>query len=292
MHPRADGRLGCTVTVDHLDRQLVAGPDGGAGQRQLLGPGERPVPVDPHRIGHDVTIGRYLTAETLRLSLSGLVAGLGGGLAWRAIGRRRWGGLPFVLAVLAAARHTGRSDWFTLDRRTTVAAVVLILAGAGTVLLLKDRTVRWEAVAAGSLMSAAGVWAGVPETGPALLVGGALTGLSAAAVVTRCRWAPTGGAGAVAILGWAAVSGAAGRPWAMVGGALCTGVAPWLIVGRLIPASARLRLRRGWLLPAHLAVVVLAARWIGVNPHAGWVRVGVLAAAGTAVAATTQRKAS
>src|SRR5581483_8058480 len=185
-----------------------AGPGGAAPARRAI----RRAP--PHGPGHDVTIGRYLTPETIRLGLSGLAAGSAAGLAWRAAGRVRWGGVPFLLAVVLAARYTGRSDWPRWDPMAAGAAFVVVLAGVGAARLLGDSTVGWAWVAAGALVSAAGVGAGVAETGPVLLAGGALTGLAATAALTRSRWAPTAGAGVAAVVGWAALSGAAGRPWA------------------------------------------------------------------------------
>lgn len=206
-------------------------------------------------------------------------------------GRVRWGAAPFVLAVVAAARHAGRSDWPRWDAMTAAAALVVLLAGAGAARLLADPAAAGPWVAAGALVSAAGVWAGVPETGPALLAGGGLTGLAVTATLTRARWAPAAGLGVAAVLGWAALSGAAGRPWAEVGGALCTGVAPWFALRPLLPAHPRSRSPGPWLLGAHTVIVVLAARWIGVVPQAGWHRVAVVAASGLAVALATRRRA-
>ncbi len=242
-------------------------------------------------IGHDVTIGRYLTPETIRLGLSGLATGAVAGLAWRAAGRARWGGTPFVLAILAAAGLSGRSDWPRWDAMTATGAFVVLLAGAGAGRLLADPAAGWGWVAAGSLVSALGVWAAVPETGPALLAGGGLTGLAATAALIRSRWGPAAGVGVAAVLGWAALSGAAGRPWAAVGGALCCGVAPWFAARPLLPSPSWSRSPAPWLLGAHVVLVILAARWIGVVPHAGWPRVAAVAAAGLAVAVATRRRA-
>lgn len=213
------------------------------------------------------------------------------GLAWRAVGRVRWGPAPIVLAVAAAARYSGRADWPQWDAMAAVGAFITGLAGFGTVRLLADHGLGWRWVAAGSLVSAAGVWAGVPETGPAVLAGGVLVGLATCGTLTRARWAPAAGLGVAVALGWAALSGAAGRPWAAVGGALCTGAAPWFALRPLLPRLARLRRPGPWLLVAHAALVVLAARWIGVEPDAGWARVAVVVVAGLAVAAATQRRA-
>jgi hypothetical protein len=199
--------------------------------------------------------------------------------------------VPFVLAVLVAARYAGRSDWPRWDAMAGAGVCVTALAGLGAARLLTEPAIGWGWVAAGSLVSAAGVWAGVPETGPALLVGGGLTGLAATAAVTRSHWASAAGVGVAAVVGWAALSGAAGRPWAAVGGALCTGVAPWFALRPLFPTPSRSRSAGPWLLGAHVALVVLAARWIGVVPHAGWRRVAAVAAAGLAVAVATRRRA-
>jgi len=240
-------------------------------------------------IGQDVTIGPYLTSETIRLGCTGLAAGSAAGLAWRVAGRVRWGATPFVLAVLAAARLAHRSDWPRWDTVAAAGVLVTLLAGAGAARLVDDPTVGWRWVAAGALISAAGVWGGVPETGPALLAGGGLTGLVGAARVTRSSWSPAAGMGIAVILGWAALSGAAGRPWAALGGTLCTGVAPWYTLGRPPRPACRSRSPGPGLLFAHTALVVLAARWIGVVPEAGWSRVLVVGVAGLAVAATVRR---
>jgi len=236
-------------------------------------------------------MGRFLTPEAIRLGLSGLGAGSAVGLAWRVAGRTRWGAAPFLLAVLAAARLTDRSDWPRWDAMAAAGALVILLASFGAARLLADPAAGWAWVAAGALISSFGVYAGVPETGPALLAGGGLTGLAATAALTRARWTPAAGVGVVAVLGWAALSGSAGRPWAAVGGALCTGVAPWFALRPLLPTTSRSWNPGPWLLGAHVVLVVLGARWIGVVHHAGWGRAAVVAAAGLAVAVATPRRA-
>src|SRR5207237_6408714 len=98
---------------------------------------------------------RYVTHETIRLGLCGLAAGSAAGLAWWAVGRARWGPLPFVLAVLVAARFTDRSDWPRWDGMAATGAVVVVLAGFGAARLLTESGGGWQWVAAGSLISAA-----------------------------------------------------------------------------------------------------------------------------------------
>ena len=229
-------------------------------------------------------MGRYLSADTIRLGLFGLGVGCALGVAWRVAGRSRWGGIPLVLSVLIASRLAGRTDWMGMDSAVAVGIAIVVLGGSGAAHLLADPRIGWGWVAAGALVSVAGVWAGVPETGPAVLAGGGLAGFTVTCIVTRSCWAPAAGVGAAAVLGWAALSGAAGRPWAAVGGALCAGMAPWLAVGAMMPMGSRRGALRPWILVAHSALVILASRWIGVIPDAGWLRVAVVAAAGLAVA--------
>jgi hypothetical protein len=236
-----------------------------------------------------VAIGDYVTPDTIRLGASGVIAGLATGFGWRAAGRSRWGAAPFLVAAVAGAGLARRSDWPGWYGMIAAGAVVTMLAGAGTAHLLADSVTHWTWVAAGALISAAGVWGGVPETGPAVLAAGGILGLAAAAGLTGASWASAAGWGLATVLGWAALSGAAGRPWAALGGTLCTGMAPWLALRRLLPG--RRPRRWPWMLGAHLVLVILAARWIGVDPRPGWVRVGVVAFVGIAVSITTARRA-
>src|SRR5437763_12808329 len=157
---RARRHRWCLPAVDGMDRDLVVEAGGGAGQREFLGPGEGPIPVDLHRPGHDVTIERYFTPEAIRLGLTGFAAGAALGLAWRAAGRRRWGAAPFVLAVFGAARYAGRSDWPRWGGMVAAGVGVTVLAGLGSRRLLAVPAVGWQWTAAGSLVSTAGVWAG------------------------------------------------------------------------------------------------------------------------------------
>ena len=196
-----------------------------------------------------------------------------------------------MLAIVVAAYANHRSDWFRWGAATALGVLIIVLAAFGAAHLLATPAVGWAWVAAGSLISAAGVWAGVPETGPAVVVGGSLAGLTVAAGVSRSRWGPGAGIGAAAALGWAALSGAVGRPWASVGGALCTGVAPWIAVRRLPSSLSSTRGLGPWLLGLHVVLVILAARWIGVAPHAGWHRVAIVVGLGLAVATVNRCRA-
>jgi hypothetical protein len=238
-----------------------------------------------------VAIGRYVSSDTIRLGACGLAAGLASGLAWRAMGRARWGAGPFLVAAVGAAAIGGRSDrpsWYAM---VAPGVIVTMLAGAGAARLLADPAVHWAWVATGALVSAAGVWAGVPETGPVVLAAGGIGGLAGSAALTRAHWATTAAWGVAAVLGWAAISGAAGRSWAALGGTLCTGVAPWFAVSSLLPLGGPVRSPRPWLLGAHIALVILAARWIGVDPDPGWVRAAAFAFGGIAVSVAARRRA-
>jgi hypothetical protein len=221
-----------------------------------------------------------LTPEAIRLGVSGLAVGSLAGLAWRASGRTRWGAAPFIVAAVLAAVLTGRFDRPRWSVPVAGGAVVTLVGGAGATRLLSEPSTDWRWVAVGAVVSLTGVWVGVPETGPAVLTAGLLVGLTLTAAVTDARWAPSSALGLCLLFGWAALSGAAGRPWATVGGALCTGLAPWLSfpVARFRgdPPSGR------WLLAAHMLVVLAAARWIAVRPDAGWLRVTMVALVGAA----------
>jgi len=236
------------------------------------------------RIGKDDGIGRYVTSETIRLAVSGLVAGLTAAVLWRAAGRTRWGPTPFVVALLGAAAVTGRFDEPGRYLLVAVGGLIVVLAAAGVVRFLGDSGLHWRWVGVAALVSAGGVWAAVPETGPALVAGGALAGLVAAGLLTGARWAPSAGVGVAAALGWAALSGASDRPWAALGGALCAGVAPWLAVRPVLP-TPRWSGRPGpWFLAGHLGLVIASSRWIAIDPRPDWGRVSVVAIAGVLVA--------
>lgn len=236
-------------------------------------------------------IGRYITPENIRLALAGLAAGVSVGVARIAIGRGPWGPVPFAVAVLVAARLTDRSDWPHWFAMVGVGVVLAVLTATGTALLLAEPAVPWLWVAAGGLVSVFAIWAGVPETGPAVLVGGALLGLTAIALLAGARWGPAAGAGLAAVLTWAALSGAVQRPWAAVGGALCAGIAPWFALRPILPNVGRSLRYRAWLFGVHTALALVAARWIAVVPNAGWVRVALVAVTGLAVATLVGRRA-
>lgn len=234
-------------------------------------------------------MGRFVTPEAIRLLLYGLATAALVALLWRAGGRTRWGAAPIVVSAGAATRLAGRSDWFDWNGVAFVGSFVVALAGVGAARLLADQAIGSIWIVAGALVSVGGVWAGVPETGPALLVGGGLAGLAGASMVFRADWKPLAGVGMAAVVGWAALAGAAGRPWAALGGVLATGVAPWLAVRPFGPALPCRRRPGAWLFAGHAVLVVIAARWIGVARSAAGHRVAIVVLAGVAVAVATRR---
>ena len=236
-------------------------------------------------------VGRYLTPETIRLGLLGAIAGSVAGVAWRLVGRR-WGALPFIIAFVVGTGVAGRFSWPQSDVMAAIGGFVTIMACVGSGTLLADSRIRWEWVAAGALTSTAGVWAGVPETGPPVLAAACFAGLAAQAAVSRSYLSPAAGAGMAVVVGSAAFIGASGRPWAMIGGALCTGIAPWFSLRRLLPESPLSWPPGPWLLCAHAGLTALAARWISVDPQPGWGRVAAVAFAGLAVVLITRRESA
>jgi hypothetical protein len=233
-------------------------------------------------------IDRYFTPDTIRLVFLAVVAAAATGVAWRTFGRERWGGSSYVVAFVVGTGLADRSDWPRWDGIAVVGVLLTLLACIGSSALLADSRVSWRWNTAGALISAVGVWAAVPETGPAVLAAGCLIGLAAMAAATGSELSPSAGAGMAAILGWAALTGAVGRPWATIGGVLCTGAAPWFAFMPLLSVAERRRQLGLWFLCAHAGLAALAARWIAADPHAGWTRAGTLAAAGVVLAAFTR----
>jgi hypothetical protein len=216
----------------------------------------------------------------VRLLLGGLAAGTAVGLIAARRGARCWGPAAVLTAAVWGAAATGRWDGPTgRSVELALAALVLCAAGAGTVVIAGTGRQAWRWVAAGALLSLSGVFLAVPETGPAVVAAGVTLGLVGAAVSTRSGIAPLGGAALAVLVGWAALSGAVGRSSAVLGGCLCTGLAPWLALRGRLPTD-RWGLRPGWwLLAVHGALVIAAARWVAIAPTVQVDRASVLIAA-------------
>jgi hypothetical protein len=170
-------------------------------------------------------------------------------------------------------------EW--LDRYHVGLAVVAVIVGITLLPRLSPRGVggdRWRQIA--FLVSAAGVWAAVPDTEPIL----ALAGLLAPACLVAAFGESRDGVDAlpaVAVIVGASILGTGGRnSW--IGGIGCLAVlAYWPLVGR--------RPRRPWwLFAVHVAAVVVSARVatrLATPPAVGLVIV-VFAVSGVAVAFT------
>ena len=250
--------------------------------------------------------GRHLLEQDLPLAMTGLAAGVAVGLLRRP-GGRRWGAGPVIVAVGIALAVSNRTDLPVPGSVAAAVGAVLTLAAMVGAARALAPPAGWEPVAAGALISVGAVWLGVPETGPVAVVAGVVSGLAVTARSTGARWTPWAGAAVAAAVGWAAASGSAGRPWAALGGALCGGVAPWLAVVRVRstgavatrppapgdpagPASTGAPNRTGWLLVAHAALALVAARWIAVDPASTWLRVALVAVAGFGVTLAGRRR--
>jgi hypothetical protein len=133
------------------------------------------------------------------------------------------------------------------------------------------------------------VWLGVPETGPAVIVAGAIVGvaamLPARAAVLRSRAAAV--VGVLPVLG--AVLGAAGERHALAGGLLCSTTLVLLAPRRRIVAVSAGAVATATLL--QLAAATVAGRHVGVaRDWGGSLRPAALVVAVSAGAAATLRR--
>jgi len=133
-------------------------------------------------------------------------------------------------------------------------------------------------------VSAAGIWATVPDTEHAL----ALLGASAPLAVAGwpLRWARLGAVGAptwVALAMWTVASGGVGRSTAVVGGVGSLGVlalepALWTLARRKAPAASAPMVRPVEELGLHLALVLISSRIAGLRRSLP-VAIGIVVAA-------------
>jgi hypothetical protein len=238
----------------------------------------------------------------------GLAAGLAGAVcclaAWAWWRRRRPGarvplaGLALAAAAAAALAATGRDPGVRLGpgRLATIALAAVV---AGALLADFDRR-RWRDGLTLALLAvtAAGIWATVPDVEAAVVVLGAVLpfGLLGWPLL---REAPPalGAAGAVAtaaLLAWTVVTGGAGRPGSVAGGLACLGVLAVEPLARLVDRGPDAPARPGpaAVLAAQLLMVGVAARVVG-RPERLAVAVPLALAelaAGVAVAVTLRRR--
>jgi hypothetical protein len=187
--------------------------------------------------------------------------------------------------ALATTEQTGDGD---LGRTLAVAAGVV--AGAGTIHLARrlpsDR--RWLLVAV--LASAGASWTAVPETSTVLPILGVVAAVAVAALLAAPVTA--GGCAVLAVaVGLAALAGEPPTDLRRAGAVACLGLLLWWPAGQI----ARTAIERatplpglrpgGWLLAAHTALALLAARWVAAAPDATATRLVVIAIVGTVIAA-------
>jgi hypothetical protein len=249
---------------------------------------------------------------------AGLAAGLAGAAAclaaWAWWRRRRPGarvplaGLALAAAAAAALAATESLSGVRLGPGR-LAGIVIAAAVAAALLADFDRR-RWRDGLTLPLLAvtAAGIWATVPDVEAAVVVLGAALpfGLLGWPLVREPpALGPAGALATAALLAWTVVTGGAGRPGSVAGGLACLGVLAVEPVARLLdrgrgghpPAPARPRGTANLpgpavLLAAQLLMVGVAARVVG-RPASLAVAVPLALgelAVGVAVAVTLPRR--
>lgn len=250
---------------------------------------------------------------------AGLAAGLVGAAAclaaWAWWRHRRPGarvplaGLALAAAAAAALAATGSLSGVRLGPGR-LAGIVLAAAVAGALLADFDRR-RWRDGLTLALLAvtAAGIWATVPDVEAAVVVLGAALpfGLLGWPLVREPpALGPAGALATAALLAWTVVTGGSGRPGSVAGGLACLGVLAVEPVARLLdrgggrglaPAPARPRGTAtlpgpAVLLAVQLLMVGVAARVVG-RPASLAVAVPLALgelAVGVAVAVTLRRR--
>lgn len=181
-----------------------------------------------------------------------------------------------ALAFVASRFPDGYSD-----RLTT--ATVLVAAAAGIAIYFSERLEgrRWLSVLLA--VTAAGVFACVPDTEQIAVVGGVLAALGAGYLVLGDRLDGTrpilvAGATLGVLVVWAGGVGSVGRPAALAGVAACLGVIVALPVAWLLLTPMRRRydttLPILLLLAVQVAVVIPASRVVGLEPDKGTAAAG------------------
>jgi hypothetical protein len=240
----------------------------------------------------------------------GLLLGVAAALACLAAWawRRRRPGAPTPVVGVALAAAGGAGIVAATDPPAALAlplpgvAVAAAVAGA----LLADFDRRWRRQGLASLLlavSAAGIYATVPDVEAALVVLGAALPLALlgwpgplAPAAGRPAASPPPSLGVVgalataALLAWTVAAGGVGRPGSVVGGLLCLGVLVVEPLARVLDPRRRSALARGPValtaLGAHLVLVAVAARVVGraETVAAALPRAGLALAAALAVA--------
>jgi hypothetical protein len=214
----------------------------------------------------------------------GLAAGLVAALACLAVWAWRRRRHPEVPAPIAGLALTGAAvvalavgDGGVTARLAAgrLAGTVVAAAAAGVLLASFDRR-RWSDGLALPLLavSAAGIWATVPDVEAAVVVMGVCLPFAGLGWPLLRSGPPSLGlAGALATAGlmaWTVVTGGAGRPGSIAGGFACLGMLVAEPLSRLLDRRPRPADRPGGLaaqavplLAAHLVLVAVAARVVG-----------------------------
>lgn len=194
-----------------------------------------------------------------------------------------------MLGALIVVLDAGGARWMQF------LGLVAVLAG-GTLLAALD---RWWPRGASFLLlvSLVGIYLTVPETGPALVVLGAMTG--SAWLAWPAGIARLGGdtcPGIVALSVWMVISGGQTRATAVVGGLVCLGTLVLEPIGRWFAGQWGMvappgRAARLVLAVSHVALVGIAARGVGFAPSAASAAVGagILGVVGLAVGVVVSR---
>jgi hypothetical protein len=251
----------------------------------------------PPSIGIPTAVAALMAIAPSRAPTVGVVVGLVGVTAIVGLGastRVRRSATSVVLALIVAAPFA----WLLAVDASSVGWVrALTLCGATLGPVAASRTDgAWGPAGltpALYAISAAGVFAAVPNTGGAVaLLGAAVPGACAGWPLGGARLGTAGAAGATALLVWTAAAGAAGREPAIVGALACLGLlaacpaGSWLAAHRrTTPGRARPRPVTGpvAVLVVHTAAVAVASRVAGISHE---LRLAVPVAAGTVVVAS------
>lgn len=202
-----------------------------------------------------------------------VLAGLAVGVAVAAMPHRRRTRVPVaVLAALLPVAIWARGDWIGIGVAGVAAAVALSMPET------PDPLGRWIHVV--GLLSLGGVWAGVPDTEPAVILAAAV--LAAAGVELLARHGKRADRVAylasVVVAAWLGSAGAV----SLVAGLGCVGVLAWPVRMRPLPTLA-----------AHTLAVAVSSRVVS---HQPWPRAlvvagGVVAVLGAVVVLTRERAA-
>jgi hypothetical protein len=239
----------------------------------------RPAIRRPPAIGLPAAAAALVAIAPSQTPTVGVIVGLAGVTATVDLAASmpsRPGARPVALELLLVAPFA----WLLAADASSIAWVRVVAFGGATLgPVAASRTDReWGPAGLTPLLyaiSAAGVFAAVPNTDAAVtLLGASLPGACAGWPLGRARLGTVGAAGSTALLVWVAAAGASGREPAIVGALACLGLLAarpaglWLAARRRrtsAPHDRRLVAGPIPVLVVHSAVVVVASRVAGVS---------------------------